>query len=406
MPSPTRTLTARTARSLIDDSSWAQTSGRRVGIEIEWFTTPSSSPPNVAKLRRILEPTLPLPGGSSITFEPGGQVELSSLPFDWCGEACVAVSADSKAIEETLRPHGIGLAAMGIDPDRAESLVTDEDRYVAMKTYFDGQGPSGRRMMCTTAAIHTNIDAGRDELGRRRWDLAHRLGPVLIAAFANSPTAGGRPTGWKSSRMAAWQAIDPTRTAPVHDGIDPAAAWASYALNANVMFIRSPDGFIPMSHALPFARWIKDGHELGYPTEDDLRYHLTTLFPPVRPHGWLELRMMDMLPDPWWRVAVAVTMALLYDDDAAADAEHAVEPVGGMWREAARSALGHPLLATAAKACFRAAAGAVQRVGCDRSTIDAVGEYTERYVGAGRCPADDLLQAPAKEHTTEVAEAI
>ncbi len=406
MPSPTRTLTARTARSLIDDSSWAQTSGRRVGIEIEWFTTPSSSPPDVAALRSILEPTLPLPGGSTITFEPGGQVELSSLPFDGCGEACVAVAADRSAIEQTLRPHGIGLAAMGIDPDRAESLVTDEQRYVAMKSYFDREGPAGRRMMCTTAAIHTNIDAGRDGLGKRRWDLAHQLGPVLVAAFADSPIVAGRPTGWKSSRMAAWQAIDPTRTAPVADGVDPAAAWASYALDAKVMLIRAPDAFVPVLHPLPFARWIQEGHELGFPTADDLSYHLTTLFPPVRPHGWLELRMMDMVPDPWWRVAVAVTMALLYDDDAAAEADAATKASARMWREAARFALEQPALAKAARSCFAAAAGALEHIGCDRSTIDAVGEYADRYVRVGRCPADDRLQALRDEPDTQVAEAI
>ena len=48
---------------------------------------------------------------------------------------------------------------------------------------------------------------------------------------------------------------------------------------------------------LTFAEWIEDGHELGWPTLDDLDYHLTTLFPPVRPRGWLELRMIDALPD-------------------------------------------------------------------------------------------------------------
>jgi glutamate--cysteine ligase len=406
MPSPTRTLTARTARSLIDDSSWAQTSGRRVGIEIEWFTTPSSSPPDVATLRALLEPASPLPGGSSLTFEPGGQVELSSLPFDWCGEACVAVGADRKALEDALRPHGIGLTAAGIDSDRPEALVTTEDRYVAMKTYFDHQGSAGRRMMCTSAAIHTNIDAGRDDVGRRRWDLAHRLGPVLVAAFADSPVAAGRPTGWKSSRMAAWLAIDPTRTAAVADGVDPVAAWGSYALNANVMFIRSPNEYVPLRRPFSFAQWIDEGHELGYPTADDLTYHLTTLFPPVRPHGWLELRMMDMVPDPWWRVAAAVTMALLYDEDASAAAEAATKQAAGMWREAARSALANPILREAARACFAAALEALPSVGCDKSTVEAVGEYADRFVAAGRCPADERLDAFRKEPATQVAEAI
>jgi glutamate--cysteine ligase len=406
MPSPTRTLTARTARSLIDDSSWAPSSGRRVGVEIEWFTTPSASPPDVATLRELLEPSLPLPGGSSLTFEPGGQVELSSLPFDWCGEACVAVGADRTAVEDVLRPHGIGLRAAGIDPDRPEALVTTQDRYVAMKTYFDGHGSAGRRMMCTSAAIHTNIDAGRDDVGRRRWDLAHRLGPVLVAAFANSPIAAGRPTGWKSSRMAAWMAIDPTRTRAVPDGADPVEAWASYALHANVMFIRTPDSYVPLSYSFPFARWIAEGHELGYPTPDDLTYHLTTLFPPVRPHGWLELRMMDMQPDPWWRVAAAVTMALLYDDDAADAASVATETSAGMWREAAHSGLSNPVLAEAARVCFGAAAGSLPRIGSDRSTAEAVGDYIERYVARGRCPADDRLDALRRQPATQVAEAI
>ena len=51
---------------------------------------------------------------------------------------------------------------------------------------------------------------------------------------------------------------------------------------------------------------VADGHQLGYPTVDDLAYHLATLFPPVRPKGWLELRMIDAVPDPRWQVAVAL----------------------------------------------------------------------------------------------------
>mgnify|MGYP000225654865 CR=1 FL=1 len=48
------------------------------------------------------------------------------------------------------------------------------------------------------------------------------------------------------------------------------------------------------------------GNEHGFPTTDDLTYHLTTLFPPVRPRGWLELRMIDGLPPEWWPVALTL----------------------------------------------------------------------------------------------------
>ena len=63
---------------------------------------------------------------------------------------------------------------------------------------------------------------------------------------------------------------------------------------------------MPLERPLTFTRWILDGHALGYPTIDDLDYHLTTLFPPVRPRGWLEIRYLDALPAPWWRVAATI----------------------------------------------------------------------------------------------------
>ena len=74
------------------------------------------------------------------------------------------------------------------------------------------------------------------------------------------------------------------------------------------------DRYVPLGDTLLRARdWVEAGHPLGFPTADDLAYHLTTLFPPVRPKGWLELRMIDALPDPWWRVPVAVAAAWIDD---------------------------------------------------------------------------------------------
>ena len=125
-------------------------------------------------------------------------------------------------------------------------------------------------------------------------------GPTLVAAFANSPAPG-----WKSARMGWWMAMDPQYT------VSP-ADWATQVLDAPVMLIRvADDDFRAMPATRSFRQWITDGHPLGFPTEDDLAYHVTTLFPPVRCRGWLELRMLDALPSPWWEVATAVTVAIL-----------------------------------------------------------------------------------------------
>ncbi len=160
------------------------------------------------------------------------------------------------------------------------------------------------------------------------------------------------------------------------------------------MLIRTSGEFVPIHEPMTFADWIRDGHPLGYPTLDDLDYHLTTLFPPVRPRGWLELRMLDSLPAPWWTVPVAVATALLYDPLAAEAAGWAVLAAQGtadLWIEASRQGLAHPQLAASAQACFRIALEAMPRLGVGRATIDTVAAYLDRYVARGRCPADDVL---------------
>jgi glutamate--cysteine ligase len=140
-----------------------------------------------------------------------------------------------------------------------------------------------------------------------------------------------------------------------------------------------------------FGEWIEHGHPNGWPTVDDLTYHLSTLFPPDRPQGRFELRMFDALTDPWWRAAIAVTTALLDDPDAADAAELATRPVRGRWCDAAEHGLSDPDFARAARTCFAAALDALPRLGAGRATIEVVQAFITRFVDRDRTPADDRL---------------
>lgn len=374
-----------------------------VGVELEWLTLRPTDPAayvDLTALQAAVAGAPSLPGGGRITYEPGGQLELSSLPQGNVAEACAAAAADASVLASALAGEGIALVGVGLDPTRSPRRVIAGGRYDAMEAYFDRTGPEGRRMMCSTASIQTNVGLGPDETVERRWRLAHLLGPTLAAAFANSPLLRGVPSGWASARLAAWRSLDRTRQGPVPQDAPPAEAWARYALQARVMLIRAgraPGQFVPILEPLPFERWMAEGHELGFPTEDDLAYHLTTLFPFVRPRGWLEMRMFDCLPDPWWRVPIAVTAALLFDEEAGEAARAAAEPAGGLWSEAARHGLSHPALAAAACGAFAAALPALPRVGVDQMTAATTADFFHRYVDRGRCPADDRLRAWADD---------
>jgi glutamate--cysteine ligase len=239
-----------------------------------------------------------------------------------------------------------------------------------------------------------NLAFGDDADVDRQWRVAHDLGPMLAAAFANSPFGDDGPTGWRSSRLAVWWEIDPGRTRPAAGEVGTACrtAFADYAFAARVMSVRQSDTLEAAQLApITFSEWIDGGHELGWPTTDDLDYHLTTLFPPVRPRGWLELRMIDALPNPWWRVASAVTAVLVQDEALREPVERVVDSARGLWIEAARDGLAHPALGAAARECFSAALAHLPDAGADAETIRATEEYIDRYVSRGECPADFLL---------------
>ncbi|MEC4020727.1 ergothioneine biosynthesis glutamate--cysteine ligase EgtA [Streptomyces sp. H27-D2] len=390
---------------------------KRLGVEVEWIVhdlEDPTRPVDPGRLSAAVDALRLLPLRSAVTMEPGGQLELSSPPVDSLTACVESTAADLRLVRPELRARGLALAGHGHDPWRPHRRVLTEPRYRAMEAAFDRTGPHGRAMMCRTASVQVCLDAGHEEPGPlgygRRWRLAHLLGAVLVAAFANSPMCEGRPTGWRSTRQAAWAGIDPGRSLAPPDGPDPRSAWAAYVLDAPVLCIRSDDDAPwTVPEGLSFRRWIRGGTPRP-PTADDLAYHLTTLFPPVRPRGHLELRMIDAQPgDDGWMVPLAVTTAL-FDDAAAAETAYrtvkslaesagpAPAPRNPLWHSAAHDGLGDPELHAAAVICFAAAREALPRLGASAALTDLVTDFTDRYVARGRCPADDLLDsAPWKE---------
>jgi ergothioneine biosynthesis glutamate--cysteine ligase EgtA len=384
-----------------------------------------------------------LPSGALLTTEPGGQLELSSQPADSLADLVRATSTDLVVLRAELATRGLELAGIGLDPLRPPRRVLSLPRYAAMEAFFDADGPWGRQMMCATASVQVCLDAGDDSDGpsgyRQRWRLLHAIGPVLVGAFANSPLRDGKPTGWVSSRQQVWTRMDPGRTRPPRMNGDPRADWAAYALDAQVMCVPDPDSADwSAPPGLTFRDWVRgattaavrrtrglaavgraansratagggaaadgatgDGDgRLRRPTAGDLEYHLSTLFPPVRPRGHFELRMIDAQPADGWIVPLAVCTALLSDAQASDAALAAVAPLwsgrwpgdDGPWVRGARFGPADPAISRASRACFAAAREALDRMSAPTAIKEAVDAFIDQYVNKDRCPADDLLE--------------
>jgi glutamate--cysteine ligase len=364
-----------------------------VGLELEAHLVDLGAPAARVPWDRVTAAVtaLPrLPGNSRVTLEPGGQVELSGPPLADVAAAVAALREDIDVVRAGLRAAGLGLAHLGADPCRPARRVSPGPRYMAMEEHFAAVGclPAGAAMMSSTASVQVNLEAGPTAGWMDRVALAHALGPVLVAVSACSPMLAGRETGWRSSRQHVWGEVDQSRCGPLLGRDPPAAEWADYALAAPVMLIRDRSGGIaPVRGRTSFADWVSGGGPGGrHPTAADLDYHLTTLFPPVRLRGFLEIRYLDAAPATWWP-ALAATTATLLDVPAAADAAAAAtEPVAGAWDRAARSGLADPPLRAAAVACLEAAVRHAP-AGLDRE-VSALAELVAR----GSSPGDELLR--------------
>jgi len=380
------------AAQYIADGCLVDAPVRCVGLELEGHCHDPADPyrrPGWDEIADVLKHLPALPCESKVTVEPGGAVELSSPPADGAAAAIEAMNRDQAVLRSAFADAGLGLVFLGADPLRPPKRINPGARYRAMEQFFRASrsGAAGAAMMTSTASIQVNLDAGPQYGWAARVRLAHALGPTMIAIAANSPMLGGEFTGWVSTRQRVWGQMDSARCGPIlgASGDDPGTDWARYALKAPVMLVHNPDA-VAVTRWVPFADWVDGRVLLGgrRPTIADLEYHLTTLFPPVRPRQWLEIRYLDTVPDAFW-LAVVFTLVALLDDPAAADiAAEAVEPVATAWDTAARVGLRDRRLYKAANKCVAVAAERAPE-----GLTDAM-QRLVRSVEQGRCPGDDF----------------
>lgn len=292
----------------------------RLGAEVELIPVTDTARPRPA------EPALLAAGfdagfvaAAAPTFEPGGQLELSPAPRPTATALVRDLDMLLQRAAAIAAACGVRLEAVGLNPYHCCAdvpLRLPTARYLAMQKMFDETGPDGRQMMRLTASLQITVDLLPGRAGHEQWLVANLAGPPLAAAFANSRSAAGRPAGIDGARTRIWQNVDPRRTG--YDGrhldlADPVGAYAAFAAAAP---------------------------RLAIPEAEHPSYHLSTLFPPVRPRGgYLEVRYLDAQPPQRIGAAVATVAALLYDTRARHDALDLLLPRAGdqqrAWTEAA-----------------------------------------------------------------------
>jgi glutamate--cysteine ligase len=328
-------------------------------------------------------PRFDIPGVASVTFEPGGQIEISTVACNTASSLIGVLRAVITPLTAFLSDEGIRLVSVGIDPhnDAPEiPLQLPVERYQRMTEYFDSIGPFGARMMRQTAAVQISLDRGARPA--ERWRLLNDLAPYVTAIFANSPRHAGRETGHRSYRAHCWRMLDVTRTGVSAVTDDPAAAYTRFALDARDMMRQTASG-----DYAPFGSW-----PVGDDADERWRTHLTTLFPEVRPRGHYEVRSCDAI-DPAWHVAPIVFLCgIAYDERAARDASLLAADSRALLRRAGEQGLRDSAIARTARDLFQLALAGARRLGTpylSAEDIDLAEQFARQYTARDRSPADD-----------------
>ena len=317
-------------------------------------------------------------------------MELASPPLAPFGTLVRTVAADAEVLHDRLAAHGIAVSPHAADPVRPARRVLDLPRYRAMEHRFDRVGPWGRSGMCSTAAVQVCVDAGEGAevaqplggraragpgAGRGVRELAgaaraaHRVEVVAARRVARARSAAHRPTAVGAGRSGG---------ARGPGGCSTPSCCASGAPTAG-------GTRRPASRSRPGSA---GSAELPPPTTADLEYHISTLFPPVRPRGHLEVRYLDAQPGRRWALPAAVLAALLADPAVTDRAREACEPTVGRWMSAARHGLADRVLQRAAVTVFELAVAALPRLDAPSWLVADLAVMLERRVRRGLCPAD------------------
>lgn len=271
---------------------------RRCAVRNDWKESGKTSPPCWSTN-----------DGSRVSFEPGGQIEISSAPQPSCSALIDSLQRVAGELADAAREDHIELLAFGADPYNditSVPLQLDGDRYARMTRYLNARGEFGARMMRQTAALQINVEHGPKPL--ERWRLLNTLAPYLVAIFANSSRYADRDTGHASYRAHFWRELDRGRTGLPFDTADAPSRYAEFALNAGAL--RAENG---AGEKRSFRSLIGD-EEI---TRDDWLFHLSTLFPEVRPKEYFEIRSPDVIAPRDVAAPLTFVAALVYDEQAA-----------------------------------------------------------------------------------------
>ena len=269
--------------------------------------------------------------GTSITLEPGGQVELSTAPAQKVHELAAELARWQQEIRNYSQAQHISWLFTGMNP-----LYTPENvhwmpkgRYQIMRQRFQNTGDLGHYMMALTTSLQVSVDYEDESDCSEKFRTAMKLAPIFTAMYANSPFRAAKKTEFVSFRANVWENTDPARCGIPKFVFDDQPLWQAYrdyALNVPMFFLASHSDELVEAPQENFSQWMKKNTHIN---DDELlrqwKLHLSTIFTEVRLKHFIEIRCADGNKCDIALSFPALCVALMYNKDARTAAHNIIK---------------------------------------------------------------------------------
>lgn len=252
--------------------------------------------------------------GNQISFEPGGQFEISIKP-------CKDIYTIDKTYQSVLQDinqflkESQALVSLGYHPKtRIDDLpLLPKERYKHMYEYLHKQGTMARNMMKGTASTQVSIDFENEEDFTIKYRVANFLSPFIARMFDASPVFEGEFYPAKNLRLKIWEHTDISRCkmpSGVMDTTFDYRAYADYISNIQPILMPTETGT-----RFTGERTVGQLARSNYLKDEDLEHVISMVFPDVRLKNFIEIRIADALPYPYSLALPALIKAIFYNKE-------------------------------------------------------------------------------------------
>ncbi|QVK19088.1 glutamate--cysteine ligase [Mycoplasmatota bacterium] len=247
-------------------------------------------------------------GQSTITLEPGSQLEISLKPEKEIAfleseykKICMDIIPILETKNQTLIATGYQVHSR-LD----EVSLIPKRRYHRMYEYFKSCGIYAHHMMKQTASTQICIDYESESDYQKKYRILNTLSPIFYTFFDNAPFFESETFPKQCIRSQIWDNCDENRCGIIKNSISDDFSYkgyANYLLNQSII-IRDD---VNTSQSL-YRDLLNPNHV------DELEQALSMVFPDVRTRKFIEVRMIDSLPYPLNLSVVAFFKGLFYDE--------------------------------------------------------------------------------------------